>query len=93
MALDGQTDLDNTPAHQNDANSFDQPEDEAGQVGDDGDGITGKSTGGENNRKQRQDGEDAVDALDSALGVNIGGFHVGSSLSSWDSSSSLERMV
>ena len=93
MALDGEADLNHTPAHQNDTNGFDQPKDETGQVGDNGDGITGKNTGGENNRKQCQDGEDTVDAFHSALGVDIGGFHVGSSLLSWASSSSLERMV
>lgn len=59
VGLQGQTDLNDAPAQQDEADCTDQPEDEGGQVVDHGEGIAGcgKGRNGQPQQKrQRQDG-------------------------------------
>ena len=84
MALDGQAHLHNAPAHQNDTHGLNQAENEAGQVGNNGDGVRCKGADGQPQCKQGENRKSLVDTL------NFRVVHLGSSLKICASSSSLD---
>lgn len=59
VALDGQSHLHNAPAHQNDAHGLNQAENEAGQVGNNGNGVRCKGADGQPQCKQSEESKGA----------------------------------
>ena len=84
VALDGQAHLHNAPAHQNNTHGLNQAENEAGQVGNNGDGVRGEGADGQPQRQQSENRKALVDTL------NFRVVHLGSSLKICASSSTLD---
>ena len=76
--------LHNAPAHQNDTHGLNQAENEAGQVGNNGDGVRGEGADGQPQHQQGENRKALVDAL------NFRVVRLGSSLKICASSSSLD---
>ena len=71
MGLEGQADLHHAEAQQDKTDGSNQPEDEAGQVVDDGDGVAGsecRDRGAENERSAHNGGAVDAEALSDLAG-------------------------